>query len=184
MAKGQKCKISNCINIISYKGTVCATHKWRMKKFNSYDLPGHIGDPSIYVKDPELPEGIVKICDAHGKLTDNEVYNRYYKGNISSRYCKKCILSNNIQRKYQGMNGLECYESLLIAQNHVCAICSGKEIMTRNDKIKRFSIDHDHETGKVRGLLCQFCNSLIGYAYDDIEILESAIKYLKSHQPK
>jgi len=57
-------------------------------------------------------------------------------------------------------------------------MCKGNNTVTRNGKIKRFAIDHDHQTGKVRGLLCGFCNALIGYAKDDISILKSAIKYL------
>jgi hypothetical protein len=43
-----------------------------------------------------------------------------------------------------------------------------------------WNIDHDHQTGKVRGLLCGFCNSLLGYAKDDPATLESAIRYLEA----
>ncbi len=181
MAKGENCKITNCKNIITHKGTVCGTHKWRMSKFNSYDLPGYTGEPNFY-EEIKLPEGVVKICEIHGNLTAEEVYNRYYKNNISSRYCKKCILGSNIKRKYEGMNSLKCYENLLKQQNGSCAICFKQNTTTRNGIIKRFAIDHDHQSLKVRGLLCTFCNSLIGYATDDISILESAISYLKKHE--
>lgn len=44
---------------------------------------------------------------------------------------------------------------------------------------KKLSIDHDHNTGKIRGILCSPCNSLLGYSYDSIDTLESAIDYLK-----
>lgn len=49
---------------------------------------------------------------------------------------------------------------------------------------RKFHIDHDHKTGKVRGLLCMRCNLLIGYAKDDIEILSSAIDYLINQKGK
>ena len=45
-----------------------------------------------------------------------------------------------------------------------------------------YHIDHNHETNKVRGLLCPSCNKGLGHAYDSIEILESWIKYLKENK--
>ena len=62
-------------------------------------------------------------------------------------------------------------------QNSQCLIClkSDKEIG------KRLYIDHNHETGEVRGLLCNYCNTLIGYAHEEVEILKSAINYLKKY---
>ena len=178
MAKGDTCRVSNCNNKITYKGTVCGTHKWRMTKFNSYDLPGYSGVPNYYENFPELPLGIVKICAIHGDLTEDQVYNRYYKNHISSRYCKKCALDNHIKRRYDGMNNLEDYDSMLKKQKNVCAICKKEETTTRNGIVKRFAIDHCHESLAVRGLLCQFCNSALGYFDDNIEILKSAIEYL------
>lgn len=44
---------------------------------------------------------------------------------------------------------------------------------------KKLVVDHCHETGKVRGLLCRNCNLLIGHAKEDIVILQNAINYLK-----
>lgn len=182
MAKGNKCRISNCKNIITYKGNVCGTHQWRQTKFNSYDLPSHTGEPSYYVHDDPFPEGIVKKCEIHGFLNDDQVYNRIINKKIVCRYCKQCTLSANIRRKYQGMNDLNDYDKLLKLQNDSCAMCKGQNQTTRNGKIKRFSIDHCHKTGKVRGLLCSFCNSLIGYAKDDTTILQAAIDYLKASE--
>lgn len=41
-------------------------------------------------------------------------------------------------------------------------------------------VDHDHETGLIRGLLCHHCNTLLGHAKDSVDVLEAAIVYLKS----
>ena len=57
------------------------------------------------------------------------------------------------------------------AQNNKCAICG--HILSRP------CIDHDHKTGKVRGLLCRRCNRALGMFYDDVLVLEKAINYLK-----
>ena len=53
-----------------------------------------------------------------------------------------------------------------------CQICN-TEILNKK------CIDHNHKTGKVRGILCPKCNNLLGMCNDDIKILESAISYLK-----
>jgi len=180
MAKGTKCRISNCKNIITYKGNVCGTHKWRWTKYRSYDLPTHTGQANTFVD--KLPEGIVKDCPVHGHLTSEETYHRYYKGHVSTYYCKICMLSRNIKLKYKGLESVECYDELLKKQNGVCAICHQKNNTTRNGKIKRFAIDHNHVTLETRELLCSFCNSILGYARDSIEILLSAIAYLEKHK--
>lgn len=65
---------------------------------------------------------------------------------------------------------------LTIKQNGCCAICG----VTEEDLNKRFSIDHCHKTDKIRGLLCTRCNSLIGFAKDNISTLQNSINYLRN----
>src|ERR1700761_1808332 len=67
------------------------------------------------------------------------------------------------------------YNKMLTDQNFGCAIC-GKHI---SNCARSLYIDHCHETGTVRGLLCCPCNSGIGLMNDNIETLEKAIEYLK-----
>ena len=68
------------------------------------------------------------------------------------------------------------YLALLEAQGGACAIC-------RNSGQQRaLAVDHDHVTSAIRGLLCDRCNPMLGYARDDIAILEAAIEYLKRNQ--
>lgn len=67
---------------------------------------------------------------------------------------------------------------MVAAQNGVCAICGNGETSKRQ---RSLSVDHDHETGAVRGLLCNRCNPMLGYARDDIAILQAAISYLQTH---
>lgn len=59
-------------------------------------------------------------------------------------------------------------------QKNLCAICKEKQ------EGKVLCVDHDHKTGKVRGLLCNQCNIGLGNLKDDTQILQSAIEYLKS----
>lgn len=66
---------------------------------------------------------------------------------------------------------LEQYNKMLEEQGGVCAIC-------RIKKNETLAVGHDHKTGKIRGLLCGHCNHVVGFAKDNIELLERTIKYL------
>lgn len=74
------------------------------------------------------------------------------------------------------------YERMLADQGGRCAICGGEETSTdrRSGKIRGLFVDHCHETGEVRGLLCQRCNFGIGQFRDDAALLRQAIVYLNS----
>lgn len=73
---------------------------------------------------------------------------------------------------------LDQFNAMNDAQGGLCAICKRPPIT----KASRLSVDHCHETGKVRGLLCTRCNTGIGMLNDSIEYVESALIYLVSHK--
>ena len=77
--------------------------------------------------------------------------------------------------------GLHEYGKMLVSQNGKCAICKQEETEKRNGNIKSLAVDHNHSTGKVRGLLCSSCNTALGKFKEDVEILKNAISYLQSH---
>lgn len=79
-------------------------------------------------------------------------------------------------RRY-GISVVE-YQALFDKQKGVCAICGKPETRLHKGVIARLSVDHDHTTGEVRGLLCQPCNQGLGSFKDSVENLESAIDYL------
>ena len=64
-------------------------------------------------------------------------------------------------------------------QKHRCAICHKKQ---KCGKRRRLYVDHDHKTGKFRGLTCFGCNSMLGFARDNIQTLQAAIRYLRSQK--
>lgn len=66
-------------------------------------------------------------------------------------------------------------------QDGVCAICEKPETRAHNGIVTRLSVDHDHETGAVRGLLCDACNTSIGRVNDDPNLLWKAMEYLIRH---
>jgi hypothetical protein len=63
--------------------------------------------------------------------------------------------------------------SLARSDGNCCAICGAKP------KGKRLAMDHDHKTGKIRGLLCMQCNTALGKFRDDTKLLKKAIRYLE-----
>jgi hypothetical protein len=69
------------------------------------------------------------------------------------------------------------YNQMLISQSNACRICGTTK--SNNYKNRNLSVDHCHVTGAVRGLLCNACNSGLGYFKDNCSLLETAIKYLK-----
>ena len=84
---------------------------------------------------------------------------------------------SDLKRNY-GMT-IENYNQMFVNQNGACLIC-GKSSLTS----KHLNIDHNHQTGKVRGLLCQFCNTGLGNFKDDKSLLMRAFKYLNNYDRK
>jgi hypothetical protein len=85
--------------------------------------------------------------------------------------------AGHLRRKY-GISHEE-YEALLHAQGGRCAICRREP----NPKIS-LHVDHDHETGAVRGLLCVRCNNGIALFDEDHEVLRDIAGYLDAHDPE
>ena len=83
------------------------------------------------------------------------------------------ILKGNV--KFYGMT-LGEYNALLEMQHFVCAICEHPEATPR----RRLSIDHNHITNKIRGLLCLNCNRALGNFKDDLNILKAAVNYMET----
>ena len=78
-----------------------------------------------------------------------------------------------------GRGGEKSYNNMYISQNGVCAICGEKEReKTNKGMTKHLAVDHDHKTGKTRGLLCKKCNIGISMLGDDLDVLASATSYL------
>lgn len=86
-------------------------------------------------------------------------------------WCKNCRAFDLREKKY-GMSEEE-YRHRVSLQNGKCAICGmGCE---------NLYVDHCHETGRIRSLLCSACNLILGHAQESPKILAAAILYLKRH---
>lgn len=90
--------------------------------------------------------------------------------------------SSDMKSKY-GID-LEDYQRILKAQGGVCDICGSSETATLRGKVKRLAIDHCHETGEVRALLCSTCNTALGKMKDSPDLLRKAADYLEHHHSR
>lgn len=80
----------------------------------------------------------------------------------------------NLKLKY-GITHKE-YDEMLEKQNGVCAICGDP-----SRKPYGLHVDHNHDTGKIRKLLCGRCNTALGFTRESVKILEAMIAYIKEH---
>ena len=72
----------------------------------------------------------------------------------------------------------KAYDTRLTAQGSVCAICRGVNVYMHGRQIP-LAVDHDHGTGKIRCLLCNKCNTVLGQFRDSEELFISAVEYLR-----
>lgn len=139
-----------------------------------------------------------KVCTTcnENKPVDHFDQDVRYRSGYRSQ-CKECrlitlrraSLASHLKRAYGAT--IEWYDQKLEEQGGVCAICKQKETRrsrpvtqagVRSLKVTRLSVDHDHDTGELRGLLCQRCNIAIGHLMDDLEYLKNAIAYIEKYR--
>ena len=77
---------------------------------------------------------------------------------------------------------LDEYAAMFLAQNGVCAICGQSESRSNQYGPNSLAVDHNHETGELRGLLCSRCNVALGLFKDDENLLLSALAYLTNRK--
>ena len=133
---------------------------------------GSPAKPQQKTRPIDLPTKVCSSCHAEKPTTD------FYVDTVRrtvSQQCKPCFNSQARGRLYRAKYGVsvEDFDRMMTSQHGVCAIC--KEKCSTG---KRLSVDHNHTTGAVRGLLCRKCNSAIGYFNDDPALLIKAVGYL------
>lgn len=179
------CSVEACPNKYARAG-FCSTHYKRNRLH---------GDPLVAIAD--------KKCERCGdNYTPNSsrqkrcstcqpLYIKEYNASYFPEYSKENPDRKVIWRLAQYNLTIEEYENKLRKQNYQCEICKDV-VSTQNSAVTSgLRVDHDHAccsgTGKscgncLRGLLCNNCNTVLGFFSDDIERFESAIEYLKKYQ--
>ncbi len=194
----------------SKTSNMCGMHYDRMRKTNSFELKimrvlpkgivkickihGKISESQSYtkikrkfsVKDGWHPE-LIYCCVACSLTTDKEKEKKLKEK--SKRRDQKRKLEEgykeyrrSLKLKLYGLT-IEDYQRMYDAQEGKCAICKKSETAMKNnsDEVRELGVDHDHDKGFVRSLLCARHNLMIGYSGDSPEILEAAAQYLRRH---
>ena len=136
-----------------------------------------------------------KTCNKCGITKQiTEFYKRGGKVSPDSRknHCKECEKrrvsesywedpSKSRNRDLKRLYGITLneYNQMLVEQGHRCKTCGTTEPGGKHGK---FMVDHSHNTGEVRGLLCKSCNIALGEIGDNINTLQNLIEYLNQHK--
>ncbi len=153
-------------NILMRNPTTAASHRrWRLLRSEKRKQAGLCIYCGVEPCRPGLRGG--KLC-----LESKRESTAYWRHKNPERW-RIIARRRKLKSKY-GLS-LEDYEDLFTAQGGKCAICS-------YGGSKPLCVDHDHSTGKVRGLLCGLCNSMLGRFDDRKDILQKAQDYLTRSQ--
>lgn len=114
-----------------------------------------------------------KVKTANRRTRERLDWNQYTKDWRQKHPTKVKEIKRRSRLKQYGLT-IETFNALLKKQHHQCKIC-----LKPFEKSRDINIDHNHKTGKVRGLLCARCNPAIGSLMEDEFILARAIAYLK-----
>jgi hypothetical protein len=109
-------------------------------------------------------------------------------GTVGYEMTKEQVRHYGLVRNYN--ISLTEYARMFSEQNGVCAICSqpesskmpGRKTDASEPRVRDLSVDHDHKTGAVRGLLCNSCNHMLGEARDNEQVLLAGADYIRRHR--
>ena len=136
-----------------------------------------------------IPTKTCNKCGQEKPITDFHNSSRTKDG--KNYYCKECENARNRQQykgtinkknwklKHRFKITYQDYLDLLKIQNYKCLICGCDYTAYKEEFNREFCIDHNHETGEIRGLLCMACNRGIGLLQDNPAILRKAADYLE-----
>jgi hypothetical protein len=153
--------------------------KWREKN-REYAIKRNrdrFGKFSKMFQSGEIKRATEKRCSICKKIKHaHEFYLSNTNNDGLHGWCKECSDRRTVENGRKRLYGIspEQFEKKLQEQKGVCSICHKPEKGKRS-----LNIDHDHASGKVRGILCSKCNLLLGYSGDNINILMNAIDYLR-----
>lgn len=125
------------------------------------------------------PGGIFEPSNVYWATFDNtEEFRKRRSGYVKTWMKVNPDYARNASLKKMYGVTAEWYDGQYEKQSGLCAICGQPESQTSGGKTQKLAVDHCHETGKVRGLLCSDCNRGIGFLKHSPDLLRASVKYL------
>lgn len=197
---GRQCSEADCVDRAFAKG-LCTAHyyqadhpmkgMWKVLRHqNPGAYPATWDDFEVFVREvgdkPSSKHQLRRLDASMPYCAENVAW----KGPVRDGMADNWSVENRpayarewLLRKKYGLSA-DAYQALLEGQGNLCASCREKEVFVnkKTGRLQELGVDHDHQTGEVRGLLCVGCNRGIGYFCDSPEKLRAAADYLERHQ--
>lgn len=175
MTESQK-RYSRSAKGIAARRAYSRTKKWRQYQKAWSQLPKSKASRKQWRQKPENKKSAKAYRQKH--KVKHRKQQRAWKEKNKERYLlvqRRAYKKWRLETRY-GLT-VEKFFKMLKKQSSRCAMCREKFLSS-----KQTHVDHDHKTGKVRGLLCAACNRGLGFLRDSIVIFKQGIRYLKKHQ--
>lgn len=144
----------------------------------------------LYKDDPDYREK-VKAAARNRHAANREENNAKRRNKTEEQRAKERAYNRSRKRRRAVRDALflkkygithDQYDAMAAAQGGVCAICGGTKAIDKwKSGLRNLQVDHCHDTGKVRGLLCFSCNTALGHFGDDLALVQKALVYLERH---
>ncbi len=136
---------------------------------------------SQYIRNKKVRVGNTKQCPSCKKMKKlSDFFIDQHCEDGKTVYCKVCKgkkARNYILKHRYGLTG-DDWNKMFIKQQGCCAVCNKHQ----SELKQKLNIDHNHKNGKVRSLLCNRCNVVLGFVNDNVILLEKLINYLEAEE--
>lgn len=164
------CLLEGCEYQAHCRG-MCKSHYERARTGKPLTVP-------LWPKTLVVRDGIKQCCRCRRYLPVAEFHQSSKTKTGYSGRCRECHRTAMRQSHFTLSD--DAYEQMLVAQGGLCAGCHHVETaLSRSGSPKPLGVDHDHVSGRVRGLLCSRCNSALGLCWDDPAVLRRLAAYLE-----
>ena len=179
MSGPKSCSFTNCGRPFRARG-LCSGHYQQVRRGQELTPLGETRGDALRIS--AVTRDGFKVCS---NCRREKPFSAFYAWRRHSTglqaWCKSCMADRDRSHHYQTSYGLtqSDVESMIESQGGLCAICGERP----EDRIRLgLVVDHCHETGAVRGMLCSNCNRAIGLFGDRVETVMSATSYLLAHE--
>ena len=140
---------------------------------------GQVKPTTQFYKRQASKDGLQNHCKpcSNERVSRKRAKNREYMRSYMKTDAGKASVRKHRLKKNYGLTP-EDFETLLVSQSNLCACCGTAEPKGSSNQ---WHVDHCHQSGKVRGLLCNACNIGIGCLGDNLEGIRNALNYLERH---